>query len=133
MTNRCYLCYRGCHTRQCPSCPLKAHRKCWDLLKAQGYCPSCGGRIGERLHNMRSTSVRIKRVCRTIKEYLTAVKDANTRQDKEKPCKELFIYLLENKWFLQEHPVFYEAARKKLRQLVERDGWYEGIPLYEKI
>ena len=142
--DKCFVCSVECNTRRCRSCDVKAHEKCWRGRSDNGGCPSCGARARYQPcgpagvfcdFNLMQTIelMRTQRVTVGLRTRAVAAEEAKTRPEKERIIEGLFLYLLENRWYLNEYPRFRDAARTRLRYLVEQEGWSEGAPFLNKL
>ena len=134
MTDKCFLCLNESRTRQCRHCTLKAHKRCWKTLMAHGEtrCPMCRTPLS---HPARATrrSQHPNHVVQTIKDYLTTIEETSDRQRKRGVCNDLFQYLVDNRWFLEERPRLLAVAKTKLSELIYNEGWTEGARYSEHL
>lgn len=148
MSTPCFLCLSNTRNRVCHQCRLKGHRKCWKKYversseiemntgSSQVTCPQCKihirkrGGVTTRSMAMKSDK---KIIVSKIKKLLEQVDRSNGRVNKERYAREIFNYLLKNKWFLKTHYILEKAVRNKLIEFQTKDHWDYAGDMYMKM
>ena len=140
MTDNCFLCLKSALYLKCPGqiCKMKAHKKCWKEYCNQfttNICPVC--RCFPKLNTYRTRSKTQKNAeeeyITKIKNYMTIINTSKGNYHKKKIAKKMFNFILENMYFINNHPRFKIAVKGRLIFCYNNNNWLFAKEIYYKM
>lgn len=131
MSDNCFLCLNISRTRRCTQCKVKAHKSCWEeytMVDETQRCPQCRATTKRKVYNTRLRENTI----RVIRHFLTSIENRVGREQRCDVAKQLFEYLYQNIWFLDNNRLFRNIVKSKLVYLAIDENWEYAKTAHER-
>lgn len=69
-------------------------------------------------------------IIKNVKKMLTKIDNTSNRLDKLDICRQIFSYLIVNKYFINDHIKFKNTVQDKLKYFYKYDNWTAASEIY---
>jgi hypothetical protein len=129
MSDKCFICLSNTRTRSCTQCNIKCHRKCWETYvneyskTVKPKCPQCKIVLEQKKIMTRSVKRSMdkrlsnKEIVTKVKKLLKKSESINDSHKRQVVAREIFLFLLDNMYFIEENDSFRGVVKEKLIEL----------------